>query len=157
METEPPPPIDPRSHLEALADATAAARVETYPRSKWWGPWVAALVGPIFVAAEVLDGAAKYLTVGGFLIVLAAIAVREASGPRVRRRLGPLPGRLGWIHFGFLFVLIVSLQLGELLVDRMHNGLLAAAAYVVYLAFFTAWVMVFDRLIADCVDEKQRS
>ncbi len=151
---QPPPPIDARSHLHTLAQANTAARLETYQRSEWWAPWVAALVGPIFVAAEVLTGAARYLTVGGFVIVMAAIAVREARKPRVRRRMGFLPGRLGWIHFGATFVLIMSLQLGELLVDRMHNGLLAVVAYLVYLAYFSAWVMVFDRMINDCVPER---
>lgn len=67
--------------------------------------------------------------------------------------MGFLPGRLGWIHFGFMFVLIMSLQLGELLVDRMNNGLLAVLAYLVYLAYFSAWVTVFDRLIKNCAPE----
>ena len=88
------------------------------------------------------------------MIVMAAIAVREARKPRVRRRLGFLPGRLGWIHFGFIVVLIMSLQLGELAVDRMHNGLLAVVAYFFYVAVFSGWVMVFDRMINNCVPER---
>ncbi len=45
-----PSPIDARSHLHTLAQANTAARHETYQRSEWWAPWLAALVGPIFVA-----------------------------------------------------------------------------------------------------------
>ena len=150
----PAPPIDARSHLHTLAQATTAARLETYQRGEWWAPWVGAFIGPIFVAAEVLNGAAKFLTVGGSLFVMAAFAVREARKPRVRRRMGFLPGRLGWIHFGFIFVLIMSLRLGELAVDRMHDGLLAVVAYFVYGAFLSAWVMVFDRLIKNCAPER---
>ena len=104
------------------------------------------MIGPIFVAAEVMSGPARYLTVGGSLIVMTAIAVWEARKPRVRRRMGFLPGRLGWIHFGLIFVMIISLQLGEFVVDRMHNGLLAVLAYGVYLVYFFVWVTVFNRM-----------
>lgn len=150
METQPPPPIDPRSQLDTLSHAESAARAESFQRSEWWTPFIAALVGPLFVAVEVLDGTRRIVTVAGFLFVMVILAIWEARKVRVRRRFGPLPGRLGWIHFGFIFVLIVSLQLGEQLVGRMSSGVLVAVSYLVYLAFFLGWVAVFNRLAANC-------
>ena len=150
METQPPPPINPRSHLDTLEQATSAARLETYRRSEWWGPFVAALVGPLFVAVQVLDGAVRIVSVAGFFLVMVILAIWEARKVRVRRRFGPLPGRLGWIQFGFTFVLIISLQLGEYVVDSMSNGVLVVVSYLVYLAYFLGWVAVFNRLAANC-------
>ncbi len=124
---------------------------ETLRGSERWMAFIAAFVGPMFVAFEVLSGLSKVLVVGAFIVVLVAVAVREARGSRVRPRMGALSRRLLWTQFAFVFVLLVSLNSGEALVGTMHNGLLAVVAYVVYLTYSLVWLAIYERAAADCV------
>ena len=135
--------------LEALAQAEAAAISETLQRAEPWTIWVGALVGPMIVVAEASGGATKYLIAVGFVLVLGAIAVREARKVRVRRRIGFLPGKLGRFHFGFIFVFILSLNLVQTMVDRMNNVLLAAISYGVYVSMLWLWVAVMDKMVQE--------
>ncbi len=140
--------------LDALAQAEAAARSETFQRAEPWTIWVGALVGPMIVVAEASGGATQYLIAVVFVLVLGSLAVREARKVRVRRRFGFLPGKLGRFHFGFIFVFILSVNLVQYMVDRMPNALLAAISYGVYVLVLWLWVVVMDQMVRESTTEQ---
>lgn len=133
--------------LDALAQAKAAAQSEALQSGEPWTIWVAALVGPMIVVAQASSGATRYLIALVFAVALGVLAIREARKARVRRRFGFLPGKLGRFHFGFIFVLIMSINLLQYMVDRMPNVLLAAISYGVYVMAFRLWQVVVGRMV----------
>lgn len=153
MESKPPNTAA-QLQLDALAQAEAAARSETLQSSEPWTSWVAALVGPMIVAAEASSGSTRYLIAVIFAVVLGALAVREARKMRVRRRFGFLPGKLGRFHFGFIFVFILSINLVQYMVDRVSNVVLAAISYGVYVIAFKLWLVVVSRMVGVAAPEQ---
>ncbi len=153
MESEPTTAAA-KLQLDALAQAEAAARSEMLQSNEPWTIWVAALVGPMIVAAEASSGALQYLIAVIFALVLGALAVREARKMRIRRRLGFLPGKLGRFHFGFIFVFILSINLVQYMVDRVSNVALAAISYGVYVIAFKLWLVAVGRMIGVSAPEQ---
>ena len=139
-----------RSKLAALAQAERAATVEANPPNAWWVPVVAALVGPIAVCVEVLSGAVRLGVVLPMVGALVWIAATEGRAARVRLSRPASSGGFA-ARFGFLFVLIFSLQIVEPLSARVSPWLLVGVSYLVYLLFFKAWVVNTERLVEQCV------
>ncbi len=143
-------PRDAQEQLAALARAQRAATIEANPPNAWWVPGAAALVGPIAVCVEVLSGAVRIGVVLPMAGALVWIAATEGRAARVRgRRLTSSGGFAA--RFGFLFVLIGSLQAIEPLSDRVNPWLLVGVSYLAYLWFFRMWVISTDRLVKQCV------
>lgn len=130
---------DAKAQLSALAEAEDAASVEGCPPDPSWFRYVAALIGPISVAMDVLD---EPLNIASAVIgsaVIVGVSIWQMRKPRVRKSHRLYRGRFGASQMAFIFVMLVSMQFMEPLSRRLDPWLLTVASYLGYVAYFGIW------------------